>query len=46
MTNLMRNSLSLWQYGPGGAASIVLMVLVLLLVMVWLKIFKDSITIE
>ncbi|MDN5303352.1 MAG: multiple sugar transport system permease protein [Fusobacteriaceae bacterium] len=44
MTNLMRNSFSLWQYGPGGAASIVLMVL--LLVMVWLKIFKDSITIE
>ncbi|BDU51587.1 carbohydrate ABC transporter permease [Haliovirga abyssi] len=46
MTNLMRNSFSLWQYGPGGAASVVLMVMVLALVGMWLKIFKDAITAE
>lgn len=46
MTNLYRNSFQLFQYGAGGAASIILMLLVLGLVFLWLRIFKDSITAE
>lgn len=44
MTNLYRNSFQLFQYGPGGAASVLLMILVICLVGIWYKIFKDSIT--
>ena len=46
MTNLNRNSFALMQYGTGGAASVILMFFVILFVGVWLKVFKDSITIE
>ncbi len=46
MTNLYRNSFQLFQYGTGGAASIMLMLMVLSLVFLWLKVFKDSITAE
>lgn len=44
MTNLYRNSFSLFQYGAGGAASVLLMLLVICFVGLWYKIFKDSIT--
>lgn len=44
MTNLYRNSFQLFQYGPGGAASVILMLLVMCLVALWYKIFKNSIT--
>jgi len=44
MTNLYRNSFSLFQYGAGGAASVLLMLLVICFVGLWYKVFKDSIT--
>ena len=46
MTNLNRNSFALMQYGTGGAASIILMFFVIGFVAIWLRVFKDSITIE
>lgn len=44
MTNLYRNSFGLFQYGAGGAASVLLMILVICFVGLWYKVFKDSIT--
>lgn len=46
MTNLNRNSFALMQYGSGGAASVVLMICVAFFVLLWLRVFKDAITIE
>lgn len=44
MTNISRNSFSMWQFGTGAAASVMLMVAVLILTGIWYKVFKDSLT--
>ncbi|AFK87261.1 MULTISPECIES: carbohydrate ABC transporter permease [Thermoanaerobacterium] len=44
MTNITRNSFNMWQFGTGAAASVLLMITVLMLTGIWYKIFKDSLT--
>ncbi|MGB9679135.1 MAG: carbohydrate ABC transporter permease [Thermoanaerobacteraceae bacterium] len=46
MTNIARNSFSMWQFGTGAAASVLLMIAVLSLTGIWYKIFKDSLTMK
>lgn len=43
MTNIFRNSFQLWQYSKGAAASVVLMLCMVGLVLIWHKVFKEEI---
>ena len=46
MTNIQRNSFQTWNFGVGAAATIVVMICVLLVVGIWYKVFKDSLVVE
>lgn len=45
MTNINRNSFQIWQFGPGAAATVVVMLCVLGLVAVWYKVFKKDLVV-
>ncbi len=44
MTNLFRVSFSAWRYGVGAAASVVLMIVMIAVVLVWDRIFQEELT--
>lgn len=46
MTNINRNSFQIWQFGPGAAATVIVMICVLLLVRVWYKIFQNDLVVN
>ncbi|MFA5840570.1 MAG: sugar ABC transporter permease [Candidatus Margulisiibacteriota bacterium] len=41
MTNIFRNSFQLWNFGTGAATSVLLLIVMILIVNVWLKYFKQ-----
>jgi len=41
MTNIFRNSFQLWNFGTGAAASVLLLIVMILIVNVWFKYFKQ-----
>lgn len=45
MTNINRNSFQIWQFGPGAAATVVVMICVLGLVAIWYKVFKTDLVV-
>lgn len=45
MTNINRNSFQIWQFGPGAAATVVVMICVLGLVALWYKVFKTDLVV-
>ena len=45
MTNINRNSFQIWQFGPGAAATVIVMICVLSLVGVWYKIFQNDLVV-
>lgn len=46
MTNINRNSFQIWQFGPGAAATVIVMVCVLALVGVWYKVFQNDLVVN
>lgn len=46
MTNINRNSFQIWQFGPGSAATVIVMICVLSLVGVWYKIFQNDLVVN
>ena len=46
MTNINRNSFQIWQFGTGAAATVIVMLCVLLLVAVWYKVFQDDLVVK
>lgn len=46
MTNINRNSFGIWQLGTGAAATVVVMIIVLTIVAIWYKVFKDDLVVE
>ena len=45
MTNINRNSFQIWQFGPGAAATVVVMICVLGLVALWYRVFKTDLVV-
>jgi len=41
MTNIFRNSFQLWNFGTGAAASVLLLIVMIILVNIWFKYFKQ-----
>lgn len=46
MTNINRNSFQIWQFGPGAAATVIVMICVLGLVAVWYKVFQNDLVVN
>ncbi len=46
MTNINRNSFQIWQFGPGAAATVIVMFCVLALVGVWYKVFQEDLVVN
>lgn len=46
MTNINRNSFQIWQFGPGAAATVIVMICVLSLVGVWYKVFQNDLVVN
>ncbi|MBC8059502.1 MAG: sugar ABC transporter permease [Clostridiaceae bacterium] len=46
MTNIQRNSFQTWNFGVGAAATIAVMVCVLIIVGIWYRVFRDSLVVE
>ena len=46
MTNINRNSFQIWQFGTGAAATVIVMLCVMLLVAVWYKVFQDDLVVK
>lgn len=46
MTNINRNSFQIWQFGPGAAATVIVMICVLALVGVWYKVFQNDLVVS
>lgn len=46
MTNISRNSFNTWNFGAGAAATIVVMICVLIIVGIWYRVFRDSLVVE
>jgi len=46
MTNIQRNSFQTWNFGVGAAATIVVMVCVLIVVGIWYRVFKESLVVD
>ncbi|WP_160691254.1 sugar ABC transporter permease [Clostridium sp. C2-6-12] len=46
MTNIQRNSFQTWNFGTGAAATIVVMICMLILVGIWYRVFKDSLVVD
>lgn len=46
MTNINRNSFQIWQFGTGAAATVIVMICVMLLVAVWYKVFQDDLVVK
>ena len=46
MTNINRNSFQILQFGTGAAATVIVMLCVLLLVAVWYKVFQDDLVVK
>lgn len=46
MTNINRNSFQIWQFGPGAAATVIVMICVLGLVALWYKVFQDDLVVN
>lgn len=46
MTNINRNSFQIWQFGPGAAATVIVMICVLLLVGLWYKVFQQDLVVN
>ncbi len=44
MTNITRNTFGLWEFGKGAAASTLLMLSMVLIVLLWQRIFKEALT--
>jgi multiple sugar transport system permease protein len=42
MTNIFRNSFQLWNFGTGAATSILLLVVMIIIVNIWFKYFKQT----
>jgi multiple sugar transport system permease protein len=42
MTNIFRNSFQLWNFGTGAAASVLLLIVMIAIVNVWFKYFKEA----
>lgn len=42
MTNIFRNSFQLWNFGTGAAASVILLIVMICIVNVWFKYFKQA----
>jgi len=42
MTNIFRNSFMQWNFGAGAAASVVLMIVMIILVNIWFRFYKTS----
>ncbi len=43
MTNIFRNSFQLWEYSKGATAAVLLMLCMIIIVLIWYKIFKEEI---
>lgn len=46
MTNIQRNSFQTWNFGTGAAATIVVMICMLILVGIWYRVFRDSLAVD
>ncbi len=46
MTNINRNSFQIWQFGTGAAATVIVMICVMLLVAVWYKVFQNDLVMK
>lgn len=46
MTNIQRNSFQTWNFGTGAAATIVVMICMLILVGIWYRVFRDSLVVD
>lgn len=46
MTNINRNSFQIWQFGPGAAATVIVMICVLMLVSAWYKVFQSDLVVN
>ena len=46
MTNINRNSFQIWQFGPGAAATVIVMICVLMLVGAWYKVFQSDLVVN
>lgn len=46
MTNINRNSFQIWQFGPGAAATVIVMICVLALVGLWYKVFQQDLVVN
>lgn len=46
MTNIQRNSFQTWNFGTGAAATIVVMICMLIIVGIWYRVFKDSLVVD
>ncbi|HOQ16950.1 MAG TPA: sugar ABC transporter permease [Defluviitaleaceae bacterium] len=46
MTNINRNSFGIWQMGTGAAATIVVMIIVLSIVGIWYRVFREDLVVE
>ena len=46
MTNINRNSFQIWQFGPGAAATVIVMICVLGLVALWYKVFQNDLVVN
>jgi multiple sugar transport system permease protein len=42
MTNIFRNSFMQWNFGTGAAASVLLMLVMVLIVNFWLRFYRSS----
>ena len=46
MTIINRNSFQIWQFGPGAAATVIVMICVLGLVALWYKVFQNDLVVN
>jgi multiple sugar transport system permease protein len=46
MTNINRNSFQIWQFGTGAAATVIVMLCVMLLVAIWYKVFQNDLVVS
>ncbi|KAE9634391.1 MAG: multiple sugar transport system permease protein [Epulopiscium sp.] len=46
MTNINRNSFQIWQFGTGAAATVIVMICVMILVALWYKVFQDDLVVN
>ncbi|MFW2489181.1 carbohydrate ABC transporter permease [Clostridium chromiireducens] len=46
MTNIQRNSFQTWNFGTGAAATIIVMICMLILVGIWYRVFRDSLVVD